>query len=169
MPVKSEPGYSIEDAETDIADIRDQVGNLGEYFQATTIDVQGQVFAAPGGTEETWHAFNPLSNSWAVPTNGYAQYRLTPMNELQISAWITSPQSSTVNGVTIATFPSGYRPLSTHGFPVACDLMESSYVPGNGSPSMTITSGGVLQSFGCGGGSGTKANIYFEVKIPLDV
>lgn len=112
-------------------------------------------------TQETWHQFNPLSNSWSVPGSGYANYRITPNNELQISAFIAAPGTGQ-NNVTIATFPSGYRPVSTHGFAVACDAVLASPTT---SPMMTITSGGVLKSQGIG----NNANVYFEVRIPLDV
>ena len=81
------------------------------------------------------------------------------MNELQISAVITAPGSS-VNGVTIATFPAGYRPASTHNFVVA-----TSALTGTGNGNMTITSGGVMQSANIGAG----ASVGIEVKIPLDL
>lgn len=117
---------------------------------------------APG----PWDNFNPLSNSWSVPSGGYAKYRLWPaVNVLEISAWIKSPGSSQVNSVTIATFPSGFRPASTHGFAVAADLLPASI---NQSPMMTITSGGVMQAQGVGGNPG-NANVYFNVRLPLDV
>lgn len=126
------------------------------------------------GVVESWHAFNPLSSSWFVPSGGYALFRLTVQNELQISAWISSPTTATVNGVNIAIFPEQYVPLSTHGFPVGADRVEANYAAGNGTPLMTVagqsaTTPGALQASGCGGGSGTSANVYIEVKIPLDV
>lgn len=117
---------------------------------------------APGtSNSESWHAFNPLSGSWSVPSNGYANYRLTPMNELQISAWILAPATSQ-NGVTIATFPSAYRPVSKHGISCATDGISST---GAGNGFFTITNGGVLQSTGIAASS----NCYIEEKIPLDV
>ena len=59
-----------------------------------------------------WASFAPLSADWSV--SGIARYRLTADNELQLDAVIQAPGSS-VNGVTIATFPLGFRPPFTRG------------------------------------------------------
>ena len=162
--------YTLEQAEEDIANLRGQATVLSEYAEIATLVVAGVVVAQQPGTatepqtQESWHLFSPLSNSWSIPTNGYAKYRITPQNELQISAWILSPGSGTVNAVTIATFPSAYRPASKHGFPVGADAANA-VTTGQPNALMTLFSTGVLQSNGISVGS----NVYIEVKIPLDV
>lgn len=130
---------------------------------ANTMQLAYQLVAQAPSTSnaETWHNFNPLSNSWSVPSNGYANYRLTPQNELQISAWIQAPAASQ-NSVTIATFPAGYRPVSKHGVRCAADGISST---GAGNGFFTITSGGVMQATGIA----ASANCYIEEKVPLDV
>ncbi len=159
--------YTLEQAEEDVADLRGQVDALDEYAEIGTLVVLvAETAIVPGtstspATQETWHSFAPLSSSWTVPGSGFSSYRITPMNELQISAWIKAPNGSQ-NNVTIATFPVGYRPLSTHGFPIGADIANNS--AGNSSCLMTITSGGVMQS----GGVGALSNVYIEAKIPLD-
>lgn len=177
--------YTPEQAENDVASLRGQVDALNEFQQIGTIegpttltggltvdtlDVTGAI-TATGGTvssptlihTDSWHA-GSLSNSWTT-TSGFFQYRLTIENELQISASINGPSSSTVNGVTIITFPSGYQPLSTHTFPVATNLLPSSFTS---IPRMSITSAGVMQATGVGGNPGS-AFVNFEVRIPLDI
>lgn len=138
------------------------IGPTGNLVVSGNLRAQGQVNGTnpTTGNAETWHPFNPLSNSWAVPSGGFAQYRITPQNELQISALIQAPASS-VNGVTIATFPAGYRPASMHQPVVSTSALIGSV--GNGY--VTITSGGVMQSSNIGAG----ATVGIEAKIPLDV
>lgn len=173
MPVKQEPAYSIEQADLDVGGLRGQVDALNEYAELTTAVILGvAVSDQPGNTnslaanqtpatQETWHAFSPLSNSWSVPAGGFAQYRITVQNELQISAVILAPSSSADN-VTIATFPVGYRPLSTHIFPVAGGAIPTGATT---YPQMTLTSAGVMQAQGVA----VSATVGIEVKVPLDV
>lgn len=158
--------YTLEQSEDDVAELRGLHDGLSEYAEIGTL--VGNVVAQQPGTstspqtQETWHPFNPLSNSWTVPAGGLALYRLTVQNELQISATIQAPGISQ-NNVTIATFPVGYRPVSTHGFPVFTTLALNN--AGGVSPGMTITSAGVMQAQGI-----TPLGVVsFEVKIPLDV
>lgn len=157
--------YTLEQAEEDIADLRGQVDLLDEYAEIATLICATLTAPQPGTstepeTRETWHSFAPLSNSWSVPSGGFAQYRITPQNELQISAVIQAPGSS-VNGVTIATFPVNYRAASTHRFVVATDTLIASV--GNGW--FSITSGGVMQS----NNIGASAVVGIETRIPLDL
>jgi hypothetical protein len=167
VPVKNEPGYSTEQIENDLGGVRGAVDAMGEYAEFTTAVVAGVVVAQQPATstepmtQETWHSFNPLSDSWLVPAGGYAKYRITPMNELQICAWIKAPGAS-VNGMTIATFPVGYRPLSVQGLPCGADGINAA-ATGNGF--FTVDTSGNLQSTGIL----TSANCYINGKIPLDV
>lgn len=160
------PTYTLEQVEDDLSELRGQVDAMGEQITVGSISISGT--AGTNGTGEitidSWHSFTPGA-SWTIPTGGFAQYRLTPENELQISAVIQAPTGSTVNNVTITTFPAGYRPTSTHGFPVGCTLLPAT---ANQSPLMTVTSAGVMQSQGCGGNPGTDL-VYIEAKIPLDL
>lgn len=138
--------------------------NLNQFAAGFT----GQITALQPGVApsipETWHSTGALSNSWAR-TGGFFFYRLTAENELQLSATIIGPSASTVNNVTIFTFPVGYRPLSNHSFPVASSILTAS---NTASPQMTLTSGGVLTSQAVGGNPGSST-VSFEVKIPLGV
>lgn len=158
--------YTLEQAETDIATLRGQVQLMGEYLAVGSVVIDAR--AGSNGTGEitidTWHSFTP-GNSWTVPTGGFAQYRLTPTNELQISAQLNGPSGSTVNGVTIVTFPAAYRPVSTHWFPVTTNLYPSS---NTSTPRMSIDSTGALQAQGVGGNPGS-AFVNFEIRIPLDI
>jgi len=112
---------------------------------------------------ETWHNFNPLSSSWFLPGGGYAKYRLTVANELQISAAIATPSSGNVNNQVIATFPTGYRPASTHYLVTSGDNVQNSV--GGVNPQVYINSSGQLQSRGCN----NSCNVWIDGRIPLDI
>lgn len=174
MPLKTQPGYDTEQIEGDLATVRGAHDALSEYAELTTAvvasvivaDQPGQTHSLAGDgvpmTQETWHSFAPLGGSWTVPSGGYAKYKITPENELRISAWIKAPGASANLPTVIAVFPVNYRPVSTQGFPCGTDGINGA-ATGNGF--FTVDSSGNLGSTGVL----TSANCYINAKIPLDV
>jgi len=150
----------------DLFQLQDSAGNVLARFTANgTLLVTQPVTALQPGTQnaETWHNFNPLSSSWFLPGGGYAKYRLTVANELQISAAIATPSSGNVNNQVIATFPTGYRPASTHYLVTSGDNVQNSV--GGVNPQVYINSSGQLQSRGCN----NSCNVWIDGRIPLDI
>jgi hypothetical protein len=110
---------------------------------------------------DAWHAFNPLSNSWAVGSGGFAQYRYSnDGRSVKISAFNLTAGTVTDGTVVSNLFPAGYRPTSNHNFPVGC-----ANVAGSGSPRFTLDTSGNLKCFSIGAGT----NVSFETEVPLDL
>jgi len=126
----------------------------------------------PGSSSiESWQAFNPLSNGWAVAGTGPgASYRLTVQNEIQFSATLNCGSATVTDGTAVCpALPAAYRPASAHTFPVTCDVLR---VIATGPPTTTegarfvLSAGGVLSCFGI---AAAATQVSFEVKIPLDI
>jgi len=115
-------------------------------------------------SNDTWHAFNPLSNSWAVGSGGWAQYRWADDGRsIKISAAKLTPGTLAGGTVVSTNFPSGYRPISTHEFPVSADGVGS----GQGVPRMTLDATGSLKCWGFVGNAASE--VSWEVDVPLDL
>lgn len=123
------------------------------------------VASARSTSDDTWHAFNPLSNSWSVPGGAFAQYRYTDDGRsVQISAKQISPGTKTDGTIVSTNFPAGYRPISNHEFPVACDQLGGL---STGMARMTLDTGGNLKIFGINGTTATE--VSFDATVPLDL
>ncbi len=81
--------YTLEQAEDDITQLRGQVDRLSEVLPGGLIWIAGGQLAATdpvNGGAETWHS---LGSSGLAGEAGYAKFRLTIQNELQISVHLT--------------------------------------------------------------------------------
>lgn len=105
---------------------------------------------------ETWHSVS-AGNGWT----GTVFYKLTSDNEVYLwSNNLTAPAAAPVNGVTIATVPTAYIPNVSMTFPVQA-------IPGTGSPRMTLSNTGTLQTAGV---SINAANgVTLAARVPLDL
>ena len=103
--------------------------------------------------DETWHTA-AAGSSWT----GTIGYKITAENEVFLwSNTLTSPAAS-VNGVTIITLPSGYRPAHNMTFEVGQN------VSGFGMR-MTLATDGTLTSTGITASSG----VQLGNRVPLDI
>jgi hypothetical protein len=122
--------------------------------------------AAPA-VQDPWHNFNPLVTGWSVPANGYAKYRKTFDNEVQIEGAIatTAGTSGTFTTITQSPLPAGYRPVNDHLFPVTTDQIATSPTTNQSPKGKLMTTGHIqLQAIS------TSANfIWWEVRCPLDI
>jgi hypothetical protein len=116
--------------------------------------------------EDPWHNFNPLVTGWSVPAGGFAKYRKTFDNEVQLTCSIatTVGTSNVMTTITASPLPSGYRPPNNHVFAAATDAESGS--PSAQSPrGQLLTTGHIQLQY-----IGAAANFAeFEVRIPLDV
>jgi hypothetical protein len=113
-------------------------------------------------SNDSWHAFNPLSNSWSVGSGGWAQYRWADDGRsIKISAYKLAPGTVTGGTVVSTNFPAGYRPLNTHEWPVSSDAINSG-VAGR----FTLSNAGSLAAWGIAAGA---TEVSFDVDVPLDL
>lgn len=136
--------------------------------QALGVIVNGayQYISTAPQVRDPWHNFNPLVSGWAVPGNGFAKYRKTFDNEVQIECAITTTAGTSGSWVTITAspLPAGYRPLNDHIFPVTTDAVATT--PANQDPHGAIRTTGHIQLQGIA----TAATlVWFEQRCPLDL
>jgi hypothetical protein len=117
-------------------------------------------------SNDPWHAFNPLSNSWAVGGGGWAQYRYAnDGRSVKISAKGLTLGTKTDGTIVSSNFPAGYRPINNHEFPVATDAIPAPTTAGT--PRMTLDTSGNLKCFGFLGSTGVE--VSWDVEVPLDL
>jgi len=117
--------------------------------------------------QDPWHNFNPLAAGWSVPVNGYAKYRKTFDNEVQIEGAIatTVGTSGTFTTITASALPAGYRPVNDHIFPVTTDQIATSPTTNQSPKGKIMTTGHIqLQAI-----SSSANFIWWEVRCPLDI
>ncbi len=121
---------------------------------------------ASPAAQDPWHNFNPLAAGWSVPAGGFAKYRKTFDNEVQLTAAIatTVGTSSTWTTITASPLPAGYRPPSNHIFAAATDAESAS--PSQQSPRAQLLTTGHIQLQYI---STSALFAEFEARIPLDV
>jgi hypothetical protein len=138
---------------------------VGFMGQIAAVD---PVASAPA-TPAQWYTFNTIPTGW---TNaGRAKYRLTAQNEVQLSVFHlqngTSPTFNSADGLIIATLPVGFRPVGTHEFPIAADVLAVATGSNDKGAKWALGSNGQLTCWNL-----TTANQFYmalEVKIPLDL
>lgn len=122
---------------------------------------QFAVLSARSTADDSWHAFNPLSNSWSVNAGGWGQYRYTDDGRsVKLSAFGLHAGTVTDGTVVSSLIPAGYRPINNHTFNVAC-----ANVAGSGAPRFTLDTAGNLKCFSIGAGT----DVSFEADVPLDL
>ena len=123
--------YSLEQAETDLADLRGQVDALTEYTTTTTLRGAGPV-TATGGTPATptviatdnWNVVPSLNAGWGLTL----AYTLLPLSDLvAVYAHLSCASATTTDGTTLCSFPGVYRPQNTDGWvPMVTDAQRTS-------------------------------------------
>ncbi len=122
-------------------------------------------FTSQLSSNDAWHAFNPLSNSWSVPGGGFAQYRYSnDGRSIKLSAKQLSPGTKTDGTVVSSNFPVGYRPINNHEFPISADALGGLTA---GMARMTLSTAGNLTVFGVNAAG--LSEISFDVEVPLDL
>lgn len=159
-----------------MAGLRGQIAHLLATAELINLLVDGTalfqnpVYAAPGGTAETWHDMRPLSNSFVGTISGEypPQYRLGADGWVEIHGTIQLPGAGSYNSITFFTLPSGYRPGS---HPVSWPVSQLGGAPSTdantGFPRMFIDTTGVCQVAGISS-SINGTNIRITGKFPLD-
>jgi hypothetical protein len=123
------------------------------------------VQSSRASADDPWHAFNPLSNAWAVGSGGFAQYRYSDDGRsIKISAKNLTPGTKTDGTIISTNFPAGYRPINNHEFPIAADALGGLTA---GMARCTLDTTGNLKIFGVN--AGTLSEISFDAEIPLDL
>jgi hypothetical protein len=140
--------------------------------QALGVIINGAIAYIPtmAQVRDSWHAFNPLVTGFSVPAGGYAQYRKTPDNELQLSANIATTTGTGVSAwtqINSTVLPAGYRPAHAHPFNVAPDIGSiSSDGTRPATPRGYVGTGGDINLISI---APDASVIQWEVRIPLDV
>src|SRR6266849_1770829 len=99
MPVtKTQPGYSLEQVENDLATLRGQVDMLKELIAGKDIQLTGAITAVVSGVAEAPKSLSP-GNGWS----GSLRYWKNANNTVHLSINLTA--GSPANNVTIATLP----------------------------------------------------------------
>jgi hypothetical protein len=114
--------------------------------------------------QDPWHNFNPLVTGWSVPVSGFAKYRKTFDNEVQITASLattTGTAGDNLVTITSSALPAGYRPINNHPFAVATNIPATA----RQAFGQLLTTGHIQLN----DVSTTASNVWWEVKIPLDV
>jgi hypothetical protein len=112
--------YSLEQSESDIAELRGLVDRLGEYI------LTGSVYPVVPGTQtqETWNyvgaggqpAFGSGWSNQGAPWATLAFRQLaSPANSVQIAG--AANNATAANAAAIFTLPAGYRPANQQRFP----------------------------------------------------
>lgn len=118
---------------------------------------------------DSWHNFNPLNTGYDVIGSGFfAKYRLTPNNELQLSAniHVTNGPSTSFIQLNANALPPAYRPVSTHIFPIGTNELAVLASPNNTGALGEIATSGFIYVYGASSGA---TGIMIEAIIPLDV
>lgn len=145
--------YSLEQAESDIADLRGQVDALTEYITTSQLTVTGPL-TATGGTPTTpsvlstdnWNVVPSLNAGWSSTL----AYMLLPLSDLVIVwAHLNCTSATTADGTTIATFPAAYRPQNlTAWLPMMTDVLRQTGTGASEGAGLTVGSSGVVQCQG---------------------
>jgi hypothetical protein len=138
---------------------------------------------AAGTGPEGWTDFSgSLGPNFIGVTGGFAKYRKTPENEIQLSIAVGVNGTLGANpaklnataipyivpastGASSSSITSGTR--GGHWFPVSCTVFAVEASPNNWGARATITSDGYIMIFGVS--TYSPNSIGIEVKIPLDV
>lgn len=122
---------------------------------------------------DAWHSI-ALNTGYAVPSGGFAKYRLTQDNTVRLSFSISTSNTTNIVGFTQVTktaLPAAYRPLNNHYFSVGTNklaLWGAGSNPDNESTQAVgqMSANGFIYIFGVAADANV---IYWDVEIPLDV
>lgn len=117
-------------------DVLDKLVSMNDRLD--TVEVQQSVNTSSisqkaASTQPAWSDINITAGNWATTagTHDKAQYRKDTLGRVHIRGVVTRAQTGTddTTPVTLATLPSGHRPLRTHEFVVPVDnIHDSSYL-----------------------------------------
>jgi hypothetical protein len=140
--------YTLEQAESDIADLRGQVDALTEFIATAQLTVTGPL-TATGGTPavpsvlstDTWNVVPSLNAGWGSTL----AYMLLPLTDLvAVYAHLSCASATTTDGTTICSFPPAYRPQSvTQWMPMLADALRTSGSNNEGAGLSVLPSGQV--------------------------
>ncbi len=145
--------YTLEQAESDIADLRGQVDALEEFIATVQLTVTGPV-TATGGTPtvpsvistDNWNVVPSLNAGWGSTL----AYTLLPLNDLvAVYAHLTCGSATTADGTTICSFPPAYRPQNLTGWlPMMTDVLRQTGTGASEASGLTVGASGVVQCQG---------------------
>jgi hypothetical protein len=112
--------YTLEQAESDIAELRGLVDRLGEYI------LTGDVYPVVPGTQtqEIWNYVGAggqpaFGSGWSNQGGAWANVAFrqlaSPANSVQIAG--TASNGTAANAAPIFTLPAGYQPVTQQRFP----------------------------------------------------
>ncbi len=104
--------YTLEDAESHIAQLRGLVDRMSEIIGSPggIVMIQGEAVAIDpvNGGPETWHSLGTLAGY----TVQAGRYRLTPENETEFDIEVTSAGANAASVAFSNAVPAAYRPLN---------------------------------------------------------
>jgi hypothetical protein len=114
---------------------------------------------------DTWHPLT-LQNGWVgtgSAVDPVPSYQRLATGGVHITGIVKNGTSA--DGTTIATLPTGYRPLTNRTVPI---YVGKTPAAGTGSPAFLIQADGTIQVYGASAG-GTTATVIFNFVLPLDL